>query len=677
MITRRAQFQRSLALLVSCAAMFSAHTATAIADPIIEQQRQLFRDVFEPVERGDWSVIDKLPTADKQLLQQYVLWPDLKATYWRANIGQAPAADIEAFLEEYGKLRPARELRYSLALHLVSIGDLHSYHRIYERFYQGQDIAKLDCLSLQAELEADRAARVNVRATELWLVGKSQVRECDPVFDYLSEQQLLGPDLYRKRYELAIDAREFQLARWLAKKIDQRHVEEATLWIKAQAQPEEYLRSHSRHAEDKTARERLVYATERLTYRDPELAHAAWARVSKRIRFTEEQRIRAASHIALWTARDNLPGAYERLLDLPDAAANSEVRYWRARTSLRNAAWNNLLADIAEMPPEERDAEEWQYWRAVALQRSGQILAARDTFKALASERSYYGFLAADELGENYALDHSQLPADEAAIAAVESRPEIIRARELFMVGQDSRGRSEWDAVVRTLAPEEKRQAAILADRWGWHSRAISVAASLGEFDDLSLRYPLPYQPLFEQSSTAASISPTWAYGIARSESLFMPDVRSRAGAIGLMQLMPATGRAVAREIRLPYSGLQTLTDPASNIRLGTSYLGQMAERYGGNAVLATAAYNAGPHRVDSWLPDSGSIDARVWIENIPFNETRKYVKRVLSAQAIFHWRMTGELRRLSDELLLVRAARDAQQLALGQGDIDRVLTAR
>jgi soluble lytic murein transglycosylase len=245
------------------------------------------------------------------------------------------------------------------------------------------------------------------------------------------------------------------------------------------------------------------------------------------------------------------------------------------------------------------------------------------------------------------------------------------------MVGQDSRGRSEWDTIVRTLTPQEKKQAAILADRWGWHSRAISAAASLGEFDDLSLRYPLPYQPLFEQSSSAASISPTWAYGIARSESLFMPDVRSRAGAVGLMQLMPATGRQVAREIRLPYSGLQTLTNPASNIRLGTSYLGQMAERYGGNAVLATAAYNAGPHRVDRWLPDSGSIDARVWIENIPFNETRKYVKRVLSAQAIFHWRMTGEIRRLSDELLLVRAAQDAQQLALGQGDIDRVLTAR
>jgi len=138
---------------------------------------------------------------------------------------------------------------------------------------------------------------------------------------------------------------------------------------------------------------------------------------------------------------------------------------------------------------------------------------------------------------------------------------------------------------------------------------------------------------------------------------LFMRDVRSSAGAIGLMQLMPATGRKVAKNISLPYSGIATLTNPEANIRLGTTYLGQMAERFDGNAVLATAAYNAGPHRVDRWLPESGSEDARIWIENIPFNETRKYVKRVLSAQAIFHWRMTGQLRRVSDELPRVRAS--------------------
>jgi soluble lytic murein transglycosylase len=143
-----------------------------------------------------------------------------------------------------------------------------------------------------------------------------------------------------------------------------------------------------------------------------------------------------------------------------------------------------------------------------------------------------------------------------------------------------------------------------------------------------------------------------------------MRDARSSAGAIGLMQLMPATGRRVAKEIQLPYSGLETLTDPDSNIRLGTSYLSQMSKRFGGNRVLATAAYNAGPHRVDAWLPRNGTIDARIWIETIPFNETRGYVRRVLAAETIFHWRMTGETRRLSDELSPIGSAAGTQQLA-------------
>ena len=174
----------------------------------------------------------------------------------------------------------------------------------------------------------------------------------------------------------------------------------------------------------------------------------------------------------------------------------------------------------------------------------------------------------------------------------------------------------------------------------------------------------MPFANDFKQHASSAQISTPWAYGIARSESLFMRDARSSAGAIGLMQLMPSTGRKVAREIKLPYSGLDTLTDPYKNIRLGTTYLGNMAERYDGNRVLATAAYNAGPHRVDRWLPESGVIDARVWIENIPFNETRKYVRRVMAAETIFHWRLTGEVRRLSDELSVVQSPPEDQQLA-------------
>ncbi|MDH3351081.1 MAG: transglycosylase SLT domain-containing protein, partial [Gammaproteobacteria bacterium] len=648
-----------LAVLVVAAMLSHIACASDVA-----QQRELFLTVYAPVERGNWNPVDALSAEQQEMLQKYVLWPDLRAAWLRATLGNTSRDVIEDFLSQYGASKPARELRYQYALHLARSGDLDAYFNIYQQFYQGLNIAKLDCLALRAEIAAGRAPRVVNRAIELWTVGRSQVHECDPVFEFLEDGHHLGPADYVRRFELAIDAREFSMARWLGKSIDPSHIDIASQWLRAQRDPESFVRNDKQWINNESTREQLAYAIERITYDDPELALQLWGGISKGRRFSAEQDYRTERHIALWMARDKLPGAYALLSNLPVAAQNDEVLRWRARTSLRNEDWANLIADIEEMPDAERDAEEWRYWRAIALQGKDMIEQAREILEPLSLERSYYGFLAADELGTAYVFGSNEFVADEDKIAALTTRPDLQRARELFLVGLEGRGRSEWDAVIRHFDSDGKMQAAILADRWGWHSRAIAAAASVGDFDDLALRYPLPYHGTIPRYAEAASISPTWAYAITRSESLFMRDVRSGAGAIGLMQLMPATGRDVARELQLPYSGLETLTDPESNIRLGTTYLGQMAARYGGNQVLATAAYNAGPHRVDAWLPEKGTIDARIWIENIPFNETRGYVRRVLAANSIFHWRMTGEMRRLSDELLLVQAAEKPQQVA-------------
>jgi soluble lytic murein transglycosylase len=627
----------------------------------IDEQRELFERVYETVERGDWSPVDDLPAAERKLLEGYVLWPDLRAAWLRANINKVPDSLFTDFFDTYGTLRPARELRYRYALSLGRKGRFDDFQRIYERFYEGSDVARLDCLASQADIDAGRLARAPGRALDLWLVGTSQVDECDPVFDYLKDNSLIGPVEYRKRFALAIESREFRLARWLAKAIDDTHVEIAATWLRAQSDPEAFLDNHSRAQNSETYREQLVYAAERLTYRDPIAAHGVWRDVERSYGFSEEQKLRTRRHIALWMARDDLPDGYRLLAALPRAAQDDEVMRWRARLSLRDGKWQRLLLDIEAMDDAERNTEAWRYWHAIAALRSGRAIEARAELEALSKERSYYGFLAADELGNEYALENASLVADDAALAAVASRPAVIRARELFLVGMESRGRSEWNAAIATLSAAEKTQAAILAHRWGWHSRAIATVSSLGEYDDLAIRYPLPWQSEFESHASTARIEPTWAYGVARSESLFMRDVRSSAGAIGLMQLMPGTGKAVARDIRLPWSGLATLTDPAKNIRLGTSYLGQMAERFGGSHVLATAAYNAGPHRVDEWLPEHGAEDARAWIENIPFNETRNYVKKVMAAKAIFHWRMTGDVWRISEALGHVVAPEESQ----------------
>lgn len=661
---------RNFLLLVAALAVPGAGVLAGVTAS--DQQRALYRMVQTDVERGNWGVVDALSADDRRDLEAYVLWPDLRATWLRANINTAPRTTVDAFLTQYGTLRPARELRYRYALALAKRNQFEDFLELYQQFYQGQDVAKLDCLALQAEIKADATERVFGRALALWSVGYSQVSECDPVFAFIDKHGVLDRAAHEARYSLAMERREFSLARWLGKKISAEHVSAANDWTRARDNADAFLQEQKQESDTPTLRQQLLYAVERLTYGDPLKARARWQAINQRFHFSAAERSQTDRHIALWTARDNLPGAYTLLSKLPPAAIDEEVLRWRARISIRGERWTQLAADIAEMPIAEKSLEEWRYWQAVAIQQSDtqdaeQLAAANAILELLSLERSYYGFLAADALQRPYAMADSGLIADELAIDALLTKPNLIRARELFLVGQDSRGRSEWDAVMRVLSDDEKRQAAILAHQWGWHSRAIATAASLGEYDDLALRYPLPYLKQFEASANAAKITPTWSYGIARSESLFMPDVRSSAGAVGLMQLMPATGREVARSIDLPYTGLNTLTTPDSNIRLGSTYLGQMAERYGGNQMLATAAYNAGPHRVDRWLPENGVLDARAWIENIPFNETRKYVKRVMAAQAIFHWRINGTVRRLSDELPVVQSASRIERLALLQ----------
>jgi len=644
---------QSLKKLVACAVAILGLIlqGPAMADSDAERQRELFRQVYSDVERGNWDAVDALSAAERKLLQEYVLWPDLRAAWFRAAIRKADRHRIEAFLERYGTLRPARELRYRYALHLADIGLLDRFLTVYKENYQERGVARLDCIALQAEIGNGNGDGIASRGRKLWLTGHSQADECDPVFEHMREHGQLTEADYRARYALAIEAREFARARWLARSLDEALLEQANDWLQAQSKPERFVETHGRKAGDELLQEQIAYAIARITYRDPVKALELWNDLQDSVRFPASLRHSTLRHIALWTARDNLPGAYELLTSLPEEARDAEVMRWRARASLRAERWAELLNDIAAMTADERNSEEWRYWRGMALARTGDGDAAGNLLRTLAGERSYYGFLAADELGVAYAFDHATLKGDEAVIETLSRRDDLVRARELFLVGLDSRGRSEWDSAVAGLSATEKTHAAVLAHRWSWHSRAIATAAAARQYDDLALRYPLPFRESFEQHASSASIPATWALGVARSESLFMRDVRSRAGAVGLMQLMPATGREVARQIQLAYSGLDTLTDPNQNILLGTSYLGSMVERYDGNHVLATAAYNAGPHRVDRWLPQSEVVDARIWIENIPFNETRKYVRRVMAAETIFHWRLTGEMRRLSERL--------------------------
>ena len=619
----------------------------AAEPPDIESKRAAFRDVYPEAERGNWEPALKY----EQLLRDYVLWPDLRASYLRARLDNADHAEIAAFLDRYGMLKPARELRYEFALHLADAGHYAEFLDIYRRYYRELGIARLDCLALQAEINTGQTVGVIDRGLKLWLTGKSQADECDSVFAHLRASNALTNEYYARRFVMAVDERRFSLARYLSQPLPADYENEANHWLEARDDSLAFLRTDEDRADDETARAQLIYAIERIAFSDPILASGEWLALQDKYRFTPEQRIHISRHIALWAARRQLDEAQDLLYDLPTEAVDTEVRRWMIRTSLRRGDWDLVLNAIARLPPDEREDEEWQYWDALARKYYGQEEPATATLNALSSSRSFYGFLAADALDRDYTFGNNRLIADDAVATKLLQMPALIRARELFLVGLEGRGRSEWDAAMTRLTSFEKAQAAILAHDWGWHSRAIATASQIGEFDDLEIRYPLPWREDIGQFSRDASIEDSWVYSIARNESLFMRDIRSAAGAVGVMQILPGTGKRIAREVQHPYYGPATLTDETMNIRLGTIYLKKLSERFDGNRVLATAAYNAGPLSVEEWLPDAGQIDARIWIENIPYDETRQYVRRVLTGDTIFHWRLTGQVRRLSAEL--------------------------
>lgn len=625
--------------------VIAGHSAPLLANDI-SAQRAAFKAVYPAAERGEWAPV----AAQADLLQDYVLWPDLRAAWLRAK-GSREEAETRRFLDTYGTLKPAREIRYRYARRLARQGRHAEYLEIYDAYYANLNEPVLDCSAARAEIQLGRRAAALEKARSLWLTGRSQVKECDPVFAWMRNAGLLDRTLLQQRYELAVAAREFLLARYIARSIDDTTLAEANRWLRAHGNAAEFLRTADVGLRATAYDEQLAYAARRLAISSPDRAYSEWARLRRDRRFADELDVAVARQVALWATRRNLDNADALIGKLMPAAVNDEVLRWRARGALRRGDWMTVRNAINELSPDERAREEWRYWKALALLRTNADADAMLLLSSLARERSYYGFLAADFLGTEYVLDPAPVAAKVDVLDQLESNPALVRARELFLTGLDGRARSEWQEAMRTFDESQRAQAAILADRWGWHSRAIALAASVGNYDDLDLRYPLPHREDFRDASQAAGVDESWAYGIARNESSFMRDIRSSAGAIGLMQLMPATGRQTAREIKLPYKGMKTLTDPRSNIKLGATYLGKMHRRFDGHTAVATAAYNAGPLRVSQWLPEDNQVDARVWVETIPFNETRKYVRRVLAADVIFAWRMTGEAPRLSDRL--------------------------
>lgn len=361
-------------------------------------------------------------------------------------------------------------------------------------------------------------------------------------------------------------------------------------------------------------------------------------RAAARVRVSNSDFSKLRRLLALHAAKQHVLGAADWLAGLPAAYQNSDVRAWQVRMYLLANRWKKVQLALQLMPLKEQQKSRWAYWRARAYEMAGDKKKASMLFTELAAGRGYYSFLSAERLRRPYRLLPEAMEVSPALARRLAERPAIRRAYEWFRLGRLSKANSEWFAALAASSPQMWKAAANMAAKWGWYNRMINAAFKAGEMNALAYRFPMGFERVVKRAARETGLDASQIWSVIRQESAFNHQAVSSAGARGLMQLMPKTAQQVAKRHKMKYRKSRLL-QPNVNVRLGAFYLARMKKRFNGNMALATAAYNAGPHRVKSWLKRTPFEWEDTWIEAIPFNETRRYVQQIRAFVIVYNWR--------------------------------------
>jgi soluble lytic murein transglycosylase len=397
--------------------------------------------------------------------------------------------------------------------------------------------------------------------------------------------------------------------------------------------------------------ELLVFAVERLAHNKPEEAADRLNALTPRL---EPKAVRHAwGQVAWWGALNLSPRALEWYSQVGTTALTDTQIAWRARAAMRAGDWKEVLASIQALSAEQQREPAWRYWRARALRSLGQREAADLLMRGIAGQQTFYGILAAEELGIVAAPEWNGYRPAQADLDRVGAIEGIQRALALYRLNLDNEALREWLWSIRGLDDRDLLAAAELARQANETERAINTADRTLQVHDLAQRFPTPYRDELLAAARQWSLDEAIVFGLVRQESRFMSDARSRVGAAGLMQIMPATGRWIARQMSIRPFKPDMLLRADVNAQMGSYYFRRVLSDLG-HPLLATAAYNAGPGRARRWR-DENALEGAIYTETIPFNETRDYVKKVFTNAWYYHHRLTGKTANLHEMLGQVR----------------------
>ena len=621
----------------------SPHWAAANENPATDpslKQAEAFYQAWEAARTGDRARFHLLMAG----LQDYLLFPYLQYEDLRFRRNTVAGGEMATFLQAHEDWPFTPALRKTW---LLTLGKNSRWDTLLQ-FAGSSTDTEIQCYVAQARIERGQTEGLLPVAQQLWTVGKSQPDACDPVFRWLKKQHGISSGLAWERIRLAMEAREPRLTLYLARYVDAGDQVWVRRWQDQERSGYYRLNQALQWSDQEQGRVITSFGLRHLARSNADRAAQIYAEIEGRFSWPEDVRGSILREIALWSAVEGSTDTPARMRAVPELYRDDRLYEWWVRYELARENWAEVVLVIAGMSEPLKQDARWRYWDARARLQVGDTEYPMGLLRELSLDASYYGFLSADLLELPYSICPQQPEVSQDQVDSLRQQPGFQRALELHRLGIRNWSRSEWQIAVRGLDREGLRRAAALAVEQNWPDMAIFALGNSGDLRWYDWRFPTGYSTLVDPVARSKNLDASWVLGLMRSESAMAADARSSAGALGLMQVMPDTAQRLARLHGIPYSGSQSLVQPEENIQFGTAYLRDLLDRFEENPVLATGAYNAGPGAVDRWLKSQTAADPTIWIETLPYYETRDYIPRVLAFSAIYDWRRQQPVRRIS-----------------------------
>ena len=589
----------------------------------------------------------------KPSLKNYPLYPYLELREIRATYKQYSNARISELISNTDIPIPS----YFNSWWLEKLAKQQDWQHIVKHFGNSSN-TKTQCTHALALSKSASIEETKTAIEKLWLSARSQPKQCDPVFEFGLKKGLIDDALIWKRLTLSAKANNSRMVKYLGQFLKSPDVKK---WVdrinRVNRDPETYIsRNYSQWSNSSYGRDVIQQGIYRMVRKDLVRTAQFWRSLTKQHPLAASRMTDIDKFIAVRLGWRRHPNAYDWLASLNDEHLDSKTIQLTARNALASENWEGLRTTIEKMPDNLAANSVWTYWHARALQEFGDPTSAKNKLKSIAGQPSFYGLLAADKLNLAYDLQHTGPDFTIREIGSlVNEVPAIARIREWLVLQKPYNARRELNQLKKSERGNELMwvKAAYLFDLWSWNDGAIRAAHLSGHSANLdySVTYPLPYIEHVRRESSRYVVPEHWIYGIMRQESNFIRDIRSSAGAVGLMQLLPSTARIVAKKNGLKQPTRADLSKASSNIRLGVSYFKSLLDRMDGNPVHALAGYNAGPLRSEKWRHQFQGLDPATWVETIPFTETRNYVKKILVNFIIYDSIYNASYSRIQDYL--------------------------